>query len=87
MIYRNAICRRHVTFEFYEAMDRWKLGRQSLKTEVQHGKTIEGTLNRFLPEGMLVSIALRPGGDTQEFGSWLRGVFGARSNQVKRVRC
>ena len=53
----------------------------------QHNSIIEDILNRFLPKEMQVDIALKPGGDTEAFGKWLHSVFGARSNQAKRMRC
>ena len=52
----------------------------------QQNSNIESILNRFLPKEMQVDIALKPGGDTETFVKWLHGVFGARSNQAKRIR-
>lgn len=52
----------------------------------QNNSKIESILNRFLSSEMQVTIALKPGRDTEAFEKWLHGVFGARSNQAKRIR-
>ncbi|MCH8046008.1 MAG: AAA family ATPase [Planctomycetes bacterium] len=52
----------------------------------RHNTATEETLNRFLPENMEVSIHFEAGRDTEEFNKVLRTIFGARSNQVKRIR-
>lgn len=52
----------------------------------RHNQRLENTLNRFLPEKMRVAISLKPGGDAEDFASWLYEIFGARGNQVKRIR-
>ncbi|MEW8288486.1 MAG: AAA family ATPase [Candidatus Thiodiazotropha endolucinida] len=51
-----------------------------------HNERLEKTLNSFLPDWMNVSILLKPGGDSEEFAKWLYQVFGARSNQAKKIR-
>lgn len=52
----------------------------------RHNERLESTLNSFLPDWMNVSISLKPGGDSEKFSKWLYQVFGARSNQVKKIR-
>jgi len=52
----------------------------------RHNTAVEETLNQFLPEGMEVSIRFEPGRDTEEFSKCLKAIFGARGNQVKRIR-
>jgi hypothetical protein len=52
----------------------------------RHNKRLEKTLNGFLPDVMNVSISLEPSGDSEKFSEWLYQVFGARSNQVKKIR-
>ena len=52
----------------------------------KYNKAVEKRLNEFLPADMEVSIAFRAGSDTNEFGERLYEMFGARGNQVKKVR-
>jgi len=52
----------------------------------KHNNTVENTLNRFLPDTMRVSIDFRAGRDTEDFRKMLQNIFGARNNQVKRIR-
>jgi len=52
----------------------------------RHNQRLEETLNRFLPDKMQVAISLTPGGDSENFATWLYKIFGARGNQVKRIR-
>jgi hypothetical protein len=52
----------------------------------RHNERLENTLNKFLPDWMNVSISLKPGGDSEKFSASLYKVFGARSNQVKKIR-
>ena len=52
----------------------------------RHNENVETTLNRFLPNWMNVTIDLRPGRDTSAFHKRLYDLFGARGNQVKRIR-
>jgi len=51
-----------------------------------HNRRLEKILNRFLPENMQVAISLTPGGDAENFATWLYKMFGARGKQVKRIR-
>jgi len=52
----------------------------------RHNERLETTLNDFLPDWMKVSISLKPGRDSANFSKWLYEVFGARSNQAKKIR-
>ncbi|MBI2997517.1 MAG: ATP-binding protein [Deltaproteobacteria bacterium] len=52
----------------------------------RHNARVEARLNAFLPEGMKVSIRLDPGRDTAEFEKRLYEMYGARSNQIKKIR-
>lgn len=52
----------------------------------RYNDRLENTLNSFLPDWMNVSISLKPGGDAENFSKWLYQVFGARSNQAKKIR-
>jgi len=52
----------------------------------RHNERLKNILNNFLPDGMDVSILLKPGGDSEKFSEWLYKVFGARSNQAKKIR-
>ena len=60
--------------------------REIADIRARNNSDIEAVLNSFLPKEMRVNIALKRGGDTEVFGRWLHGVFGARSNQSKRIR-
>jgi len=53
---------------------------------VRHNRTVEDTLNRFLPAWMKVSIHFAAGADTEDFSKKLYGIFGAKGNQPKKVR-
>ena len=52
----------------------------------KHNTSNEQELNRFLPNWMKVSVDFKPGRDTGDFATKLQGLFGARSNQVKKVK-
>lgn len=52
----------------------------------RHNQRVEARLNAFLPEGMKVAIHLSPGRDTAEFEKRLYEMYGARSNQIKKIR-
>lgn len=52
----------------------------------KHNQRVEARLNAFLPQGMKVSIRLTPGGDTTEFEKRLYEMYGARTNQIKKIR-
>ena len=43
-------------------------------------------MNSFLPANMQVTISFVPGGDTESFSKILYSIFGARSNQAKKIR-
>lgn len=53
---------------------------------VKYNRTVEETLNRFLPPWMRVSIRFDAGADTEEFSKKLYAIFGAKGNQPKKVR-
>ncbi len=52
----------------------------------RYNSRLEDALNKFLPDRMKVTILLKPGRDAEKFAEWLQQTFGARSNQVKRIR-
>lgn len=53
----------------------------------QYNKEIENTLNRFLPDWMVVSISLKAGDDKDDFAKRLTGVVPGRNvSQVKKTR-
>ncbi len=54
---------------------------------VQYNEDIEKTLNRFLPDWMVVSISFKAGGDKDDFAKKLPDVVpGRNSGQVKKTR-
>lgn len=52
----------------------------------RHNQIVETRLNAFLPDLMKVSINLKAGGDTTEFEGRLHAMYGARGNQIKKIR-
>jgi ABC-type cobalamin/Fe3+-siderophores transport system ATPase subunit len=52
----------------------------------KHNASNEQRLNRFLPEWMKVSVDFKPSRDTGDFANKLQSLFGARGNQVKKVK-